>query len=133
MLNPDVLEPNADITKQTVGQRLIVDNGDHEFADLDELIVNYVQSLARKVEEIMSHEKYKRGTDEAIREHVAFRRDLLSKYLPGKELKDYIDANPAKSIYCFTLNRKKPGHFNIVFKANPASPVQVWVRSFLCL
>jgi hypothetical protein len=48
--------------------------------------------------------------------------------LLGKELKDYIDANPAKSIYCFTLNRKKPGHFNIVFKANPSSPVQVWVR-----
>jgi len=106
----DVLEPNADVTKQTVGQRLIVDNGDHEFADLDELIVNYVQALARKVEEMMSHEKYKRGTDEAIR----------------KELKDYIDANPSKSMYCFTLNRKKPGHFNIVFKANPTSPVQVW-------
>jgi hypothetical protein len=63
----DVLEPNADVSKQTVGQRLIVDNGDHEFADLDELIVNYVQALARRVEEIMSHEKYKRGSDEAIR------------------------------------------------------------------
>jgi len=62
-----VLDPNADVSKQTVGQRLIVDNGDHEFADLDELIVNYVQALARKVEEIMSHEKYKRGTDEAVR------------------------------------------------------------------
>jgi transcription elongation factor SPT6 len=124
----DVLDPNADVTKQTVGQRLIVDNGEHEFADLDELIVNYVQALARRVEELMSHEKYKRGSDEAIRARMFLaKRDGQLTLVSGKELNDYITANPSKSIYCFTLNRRRPGHFNIVFKANPASPVQVWV------
>ena len=57
----------------------------------------------------------------------SFQPLMMTWLLSGKELNDYISANPSKSIYCFTLNRKKPGHFNIVFKANPASPVQVWV------
>ena len=59
----DVVEPNADPTGQTLGTRFIVD-GRHEFADLDELIVNHIQAIARKVEDLMAHEKYKNGEDE---------------------------------------------------------------------
>lgn len=51
----------------------------------------------------------------------------------GKELDDYLTANPNKSIYCFSLNRKRPGHFNLVFKANRDSPTQTWVRSISTL
>lgn len=63
----DVTEPNADPTGQTVGTQLIVDST-HSYADLDELIVNHVQTMARRVEELMAHEKYKPGTEEELRE-----------------------------------------------------------------
>lgn len=62
----DVVEPNADPTGQTVGSKLIVD-GNQQFSDLDELIVNHVQAMARKVEELMNHEKFKPGTEDDLR------------------------------------------------------------------
>ena len=50
----DVTEPNADPIGQTVGTQLIVDSN-HSYADLDELIVNRVQAMAHRVEELMAH------------------------------------------------------------------------------
>lgn len=64
----DVVEPNADPTGQTVGSKLIVD-GTHQYSDLDELIVNHVQAIARKVEELMAHEKFKHGSEDDLREY----------------------------------------------------------------
>lgn len=66
----DVVEPNADPTGQTVGSKLIVD-GTHQFSDLDELIVNHVQAMARKVEELMMHEKFKAGTEDDLRAYAS--------------------------------------------------------------
>ena len=43
-------------------------------------------------------------------------------------LKNYLAANPMKSMYGFTLNRKRPGNFNLCFLANKNSTVQTWVR-----
>ncbi|EMD38273.1 hypothetical protein CERSUDRAFT_113442 [Gelatoporia subvermispora B] len=105
----DVVEPNADPTGQTVGSKLIVD-GTHQFSDLDELIVNHVQAMARKVEELMAHEKFKHGSEDDL--HLF--------------LKNFVAANPAKSAYGFTLNRKRPGHFSLCFLANKNSTVQTW-------
>ncbi|KAF8636737.1 hypothetical protein AX17_003540 [Amanita inopinata Kibby_2008] len=105
----DVTEPNADPTGQTVGSQLVVDST-HSYADLDELIVNHVQAMARRVEELMNHEKFKSGSQDDL--HLF--------------LKNYLAANPAKSMYGFTLNRKKPGHFNLCFLANKNSAVQTW-------
>ncbi|KZT09507.1 transcription elongation factor SPT6 [Laetiporus sulphureus 93-53] len=105
----DVVEPNADPTGQTVGTKLIVD-GTHQYSDLDELIVNHVQAMARKVEELMAHEKFKHGSE-----------DDLHLYL-----KNFVAANPAKSAYGFALNRKRPGHFSLCFLANKNSTVQTW-------
>ncbi|KAK2466864.1 hypothetical protein APHAL10511_001122 [Amanita phalloides] len=105
----DVIEPNADPTGQTIGSQLIVDST-HSYADLDELIVNHVQAMARRVEELMNHEKFKAGSEDDL--HLF--------------LKNYLAANPAKSMYGFTLNRKKPGHFNLCFLANKNSTVQTW-------
>ena len=51
----DVVEINADPTGQHAGSKFVVD-GTHQFSDLDELIVNHVQAMARKVEELMMHE-----------------------------------------------------------------------------
>jgi len=82
----------------------------HVYADLDELIVNHVQATARRVEELMAHEKFKHGTEDDL--HLF--------------LKNFVAANPAKSMYGFTLNRKKPGHFCLCFLANKNSTVQTW-------
>ncbi|OBZ75792.1 Transcription elongation factor SPT6 [Grifola frondosa] len=105
----DVVEPNADPTGQTIGSKLIVD-GTHQFSDLDELVVNHVQAMARKVEELMAHEKYKHGSEDDL--HLF--------------LRNFVAANPSKSAYGFTLNRKRPGHFNLCFLASKNSTVQTW-------
>ncbi|KAJ7632692.1 transcription elongation factor SPT6 [Roridomyces roridus] len=105
----DVTEPNADPTGQTVGSHLIVDPT-HTYADLDELIVNHVQAMARKVEELMAHDRFKPGSE-----------DDLHLYL-----KNSLAANPGKSMYGFTLNRKRPGHFSLCFLASKNSAVQTW-------
>lgn len=65
----DVVEPNADPTGQTIGSQLIVD-GTHSYADLDELIVNHVQAMARRVEELMNHEKFKAGSEDDLRQSL---------------------------------------------------------------
>lgn len=49
-----------------MGTKLIVDNT-HQYSDLDELIVNHVQAMARKVEELMAHEKFKHGSEDELR------------------------------------------------------------------
>ncbi|KAI0306468.1 transcription elongation factor Spt6 [Multifurca ochricompacta] len=105
----DVVEPNADPTGQNIGGQLVVD-GKYEFSDLDELIVNHVQALARRVEELMAFEKFKPGPEDEL--HLF--------------LKNFVAANPSKSAYGFTLNRKRPGHFNLCFLANKSSTVQTW-------
>jgi hypothetical protein len=63
----DVTELNADPLGQTVDGQLIVD-ADHSYSDLDELIVNHVQAMARRVEELMEHEKFKQGSEDDLRE-----------------------------------------------------------------
>lgn len=42
-------------------------------------------------------------------------------------LRNFVAANPSKSAYGFTLNRKRPGHFNLCYLANKNSTVQTWV------
>jgi len=105
----DVTEQGGDPSGQTIGGTLHVDPT-HAYSDLDELIVNHVQAMARRVEELMAHEKFKHGSEDEL--HLF--------------LKNFLAANPAKSMYGFTLNRKRPGHFNLCFLANKNSPVQTW-------
>ena len=42
-------------------------------------------------------------------------------------LRNFVAANPSKSAYGFTFNRKRPGHFNLCYLANKNSTVQTWV------
>lgn len=42
-------------------------------------------------------------------------------------LRNYVKANPSKSTYGFTLNRKRPGHFHLCFLANASASIQTWV------
>ncbi|KAI6132188.1 SH2 domain-containing protein [Pisolithus croceorrhizus] len=107
----DKLYQHIDVTEINTpsGPILAVDDK-HQYADLDELIVNHVQAIARKVEELMAHEKFKHGPEDEL--HLS--------------LKNFVAANPAKSAYGFTLNRRKPGHFNLCFLANKNATVQTW-------
>ncbi|KAH7107505.1 SH2 domain-containing protein [Auriculariales sp. MPI-PUGE-AT-0066] len=104
----DVTEVDGD-GGQTVAGRLVVEGGS-EYSDLDELIVNHVKAIARRVDELMAHEKFKAGSQEDIE----------------RQLRDYVNAYPTRSIYAFTLNRQRPGHFNIVFLANKNSNIVSW-------
>lgn len=78
----DVVEPNADPTGQTVGTKLIVD-AEHQYSDLDELIVNHVQAMARKVEELMAHEKFKHGSEDDLRmsQYILEMQHVVDRYL----------------------------------------------------
>ncbi|KAF7323037.1 Transcription elongation factor Spt6 [Mycena chlorophos] len=108
----DGLYQHIDVTEvndpRAFGTQYLVDNA--TYSDLDELIVNHVQAMARKVEELMQHDRYKAGTEEDL--HIF--------------LKNSLAANPGKSMYGFTLNRKRPGHFSLCFLANKNSHVQTW-------
>ena len=56
----DVLELDKD-NEFAVGKTLKI-GGRWSYSDLDELIVNHVKAMARKVDEMMLHEKYQNGT-----------------------------------------------------------------------
>ena len=83
--------------------------------------------MARRVEELMNHEKFKSGSEDDLRQFLYLAASMCHSSLIDLFLKNYLAANPAKSMYGFTLNRKKPGHFNLCFLANKNSSVQTWV------
>lgn len=56
----DVLELQKE-TEFSVGKILRI-GGKYNYSDLDELIVDHVKAMARKVDEMMQHEKYQSGT-----------------------------------------------------------------------
>lgn len=56
----DVLELQKE-TEFSVGRTLRV-GGKYTYTDLDELIVEHVKAMARKVEELMQHEKFQKGS-----------------------------------------------------------------------
>lgn len=56
----DVLELNKE-NEFSVGKTLKI-AGRYTYSDLDELIVNHVKAMARKVDEMMLHEKYQSGS-----------------------------------------------------------------------
>lgn len=65
----DVLEVPVDANDPMAGYKYIVDYGresQREYSDLDELIVNHIKAMARKVEELMAHDKYKHETPEQL-------------------------------------------------------------------
>ena len=58
-------ELNFDPSGQGPPGTLRVDNT-HTYADLDELIVNHVQAMARRVEDLKAHERFKGGSDDEL-------------------------------------------------------------------
>ena len=109
---PDVTEVNT-----PSGPVLAVDDK-HQYADLDEPIVNHVQAIAHKVEELMTHEKFKHERRTPYVCSYSLIRVQLTYSTQDLSLKNFVAANPAKSAYRFTLNRRRPGDFNLCFLAN---------------
>lgn len=84
--------------------------GSQTFEDLDELIVTYVEAIARKVEELMAHPKYLAGGIDALNRHLT----ALTQ------------ANPKMSAYGFCQS-EKPGYFDLGFKLSLRGPPMRWV------
>ncbi|KAJ6032352.1 hypothetical protein N7540_003084 [Penicillium herquei] len=104
----DVLELDKE-NEFSVGRVLKV-AGKYTYSDLDDLIVNHVKAMAKKVDEIMLNEKYQDG----------------SKAETDQWLETYTKANPRRSAYAFCVNTKYPGYFFLCFKAGEHSRLQNW-------
>ncbi|OQD76980.1 hypothetical protein PENDEC_c003G01401 [Penicillium decumbens] len=104
----DVLELDKE-NEFSVGRVLKV-AGRYTYSDLDDLIVNHVKAMAKKVEEMMANEKYQDG----------------SKAETDQWLETYTKANPRRSAYAFCINPKYPGYFFLCFKAGEHSKLQNW-------
>ncbi|KAI9653923.1 MAG: Transcription elongation factor spt6 [Alyxoria varia] len=113
----DVLELNKE-NEFSVGSILKV-AGKYTYSDLDELIVNHVKSMSKKVDEMTTDERFQTG----------------SKAQTEQWLTAYMEANPRRSMYAFCINTDFPGYFHLIFKSAPASkhvtwPVKVVPHSF---
>ncbi|RDI81086.1 Pentafunctional AROM polypeptide [Venturia inaequalis] len=104
----DVLELDKD-NEFALGRTLTI-GGKYKYSDLDELIVLHVKAMAKKVDEMMSDERYQNG----------------SKGQTEQWLTTYTEANPKRSMYAFCINPKYPGYFFICFKAGQNAPLSAW-------
>jgi transcription elongation factor SPT6 len=126
----DVLELQKD-NEFSVGKVLRV-GSKYTYTDLDELIVEHVKAMAKKVEELMQHEKFQKGSradlGKSFRTPTAKFGGLdRSLTVPAEKwLTTYIDANPNRSTYAFCLDTKHPGYFYLCFKASRTSKVNAW-------
>lgn len=117
----DVLEMQKE-TEFSVGKLLRV--GKYTYSDLDELIVEHVKAMARKVEELMRHDKYQdRSRGETGKWLLLCLHRTWANPDTEKWLTTYIDANPNRSAYAFCIDPKHPGYFWLCFKASRSSRV----------
>ncbi|OJJ00948.1 hypothetical protein ASPVEDRAFT_596153 [Aspergillus versicolor CBS 583.65] len=104
----DVLELDKE-NEFSVGRTLKV-GGRFTYSDLDDLIFNHVKAMAKKVDEMMLHEKYQEGS-----------KDITYSWLDT-----YTRANPRRSAYAFCIDPKHAGYFFLCFKAGEHAQVQSW-------
>ncbi|KAI9753498.1 MAG: hypothetical protein M4579_005130 [Chaenotheca gracillima] len=104
----DVLELDKE-NEFSVGRTLKI-GGRYTYSDLDELIVNHIKAMARKVDEMTLHEKFQGGS----------RADT------ERWLTTYTEANPKRSTYAFCVDPKHPGYFFLCFKAGHHAQLQTW-------
>ncbi|KAL9009085.1 MAG: hypothetical protein Q9173_005856 [Seirophora scorigena] len=104
----DVLE--LDKSSQFSSGGTLKIGGKYTYTDLDELIVNHVKAMAKKVDEMMLNEKYQNG----------------SKAETERWLSTYTEANPKRSVYAFCIDPKHPGYFFLCFKAGQHAQLQSW-------
>ncbi|KAL1638478.1 Transcription elongation factor spt6 [Neofusicoccum ribis] len=104
----DVLELDKE-NEFSLGRTLKI-GGKYTYSDLDELIVLHVKAMAKKVDEMMTDEKYQQ----------------TSRAQTEQWLTTYTEANPKRSMYAFCINPKFPGYFHLCFKAGQQAPLASW-------
>lgn len=80
------------------------------YSDLDQLIFQHIQSIAKKVDEMIRNPKFREGTLTEVNEW----------------LESYTKANPKSSAYVFCFDHKMPGSFLLLFKVNVNTKVSTW-------
>ena len=121
----DVLELDKE-NEFTLGKTLRV-GGKFNYSDLDELIVLHVKAQAKKVEEMMNHEKFQDKSKAALGKSTPdplFPQSLT--YFTDEWLTTYTNANPKRSMYQFCINRERPGSFHLCFKAGQKARLMDW-------
>ncbi|KAL9110100.1 MAG: hypothetical protein Q9227_005293 [Pyrenula ochraceoflavens] len=104
----DVLELDKE-NEFALGKTLKI-GGRYTYSDLDELIVLHVSAMAKKVDEMTGHEKYRNDS-----------KDRTEEWLTT-----YTKANPKRSNYAFCLSREHPGYFHLCFKAGENAKCISW-------
>ncbi len=107
----DVLDMNKDLTNSRI---------------FDYLTVNHVKAMSRRVWKSLWRMKFFKKCDNELgmndpRHELNEAHSFAEKYLI-----DYVKMHPAKSVYGFSSNRKKPGHFNLSFLANKGIEYSNW-------
>lgn len=90
------------------GKEYIVEG--KKYSDLDQLIFQHVQAIAKHVNEMCRHPKFREG---ALGEVIDW-------------LESYTKANPKSSAYVFCYDHKTPGWFLLLFKVGVNTPVSTW-------
>ncbi|KAF2707850.1 transcription elongation factor Spt6 [Pleomassaria siparia CBS 279.74] len=103
----DVLELGKE-TEYSLGKQLRV--GKHTYSDLDELIVNHVEAMSKKVTEMMKDERFQPGGKESTEQW----------------LKTYCEANPSRFMYAFCAMPKYPGYFYLCYRAGYKGTPGAW-------
>ncbi|CUM62536.1 uncharacterized protein PRCAT00000087001 [Priceomyces carsonii] len=91
-----------------LGKEYVVEN--KRYSDLDQLIFQHIQAIAKRVNEMTRHPKFREGTIAEVNEW----------------LESYTKANPKNSAYVFCFDHKAPGSFLLLFKVNVNTPVSTW-------
>ena len=120
----DVLELHKE-TEFSVGRQLRI-GGKYNYSDLDELIVDHVKAMAKKVDEMTQHEKFQKGSRADIGRHFQSASYGYTLTFPEKWLSTYTEANPKRSVYAFGLDPRHPGYFFLAFKAGFNAKVNSW-------
>ena len=120
----DVLE--LDKTNALSSGTTLKIGGRYNYSDLDELIVNHVKAMAKKVDEMMLHEKYQNLSRADTGKISTFLQAYWLTSLPERWLTTYTEANPKRSVYNFCIDPKHAGYFFLCFKAGQHAQVQHW-------
>lgn len=122
----DVLELDKE-NEFSVGRTLRI-GGKYNYSDLDELIVNHVKAMARKVDEIVTDDRFQTGSKAQTGKSRSWccGRCMILTLLAEQWLTAYMDANPKRAMYAFCINREYPGYFYLCFKAGQNTKHTAW-------
>lgn len=96
-----------EVTHNT-GKEYVVEH--KKYSDLDQMIFQHVQAIAKHVNEMCRHPKFREGTLSEVNEW----------------LESYTKANPKSSAYVFCYDHKAPGWFMLLFKVGVNTPITTW-------